>query len=593
MLPIQTLKRLTGGRVKGLASITFLTVVDAFLASAPFGFVYYILLDMLSSTPSLNYQLFLCLVCVAMIVFRAMLARAIHVNINLIGFNAGRTVRERLGEHLRQMPMGFFQKSDFGGVNNTLLKDVDRVEHIFTHLYAPIIATASVLVFFAVGLTLKDWRMGAAMLSTLPLALLAYVLTSAYARKWQSYMQRLMYNLNDTLLEYMDGIKELKAHSITGKMFKRLDGILEETRQKSMPAERAAAWPVYSFNLLVECGFLVVLVTLTFFWLEQSITLAEVLLFLIAAMRFFRPLLNMSMFMAELNYMKLAVNRIEDLMSRPVMESGGERPQLTDLTISFDKVCFNYEPSAVLFQSLDLTIPQGKVTALVGSSGSGKSTIASLVARFWNIESGNIWLGQGANKINLASLEVEHWLKYVSVVFQSSYLFSDTIANNLRVAAPNASDDELWQALDKAKLKTRVEAMEDSLQTLVGAQGVHLSGGEKQRLTIARALLKNAPVVILDEATASLDPENERDIQLAMQTLIEGKTVLVIAHKLSTVQFADNVVVLEQGKIVEQGNHQQLLRLEGIYYELWQLQQQAQSWRLTNSHQSVNDAEGV
>ena len=211
--------------------------------------------------------------CVIMMVARVFLARAIHLKINLIGFAAGRQIRERLGEHLRKMPMGFFQSSDFGNINNRLLKDVDLIERIFTHLYAPMIATASVLIFFALGLTLKDWRMGLAMMSTLPLAVVAYWLTRNYARKWQDHMQGLMHQLNDAVMEYVDGLKELKSHQMVGSMFKRLDSVLNQYWQKAMKAEVAAVWPVYSFNFLVEVGFIVLLVAVTWAWLGESLTL--------------------------------------------------------------------------------------------------------------------------------------------------------------------------------------------------------------------------------------------------------------------------------------------------------------------------------
>lgn len=580
MLKIKTLKRLTGSSLKGLKFTIGLTVLDAFFASAPYGFLYYILLDMLSANPSLQYQLSLVMWCVIMMVARVFLARAIHLKINLIGFAAGRQIRERLGEHLIKMPMGFFQSSDFGNINNRLLKDVDLIERIFTHLYAPMIATASVLIFFALGLTLKDWRMGLAMMSTLPLAVVAYWLTRNYARKWQDHMQGLMHQLNDAVMEYVDGLKELKSHQMVGSMFKRLDSVLNQTRQKAMKAEVAAVWPVYSFNFLVEVGFIVLLVAVTWAWLGESLTLAEVLLFLIAATRFFRPLLNMSMFLAELNFLNLAVGRVDELIALPQLCGGSKRPKLQDMTVRMEDVSFSYPGSATVFQHFSLTLESGKITALVGPSGSGKSTAASLIARFWELDEGAIWVGDLQNPVKLTEMDEEYWLQHVSVVFQASYLFNDTIANNLRVARPGASDDELWQALEMAKLAARVRAMPDGMETEIGAAGVHLSGGEQQRLSIARAMLKDAPFVILDEATASLDPENEYEIQMAIQALIQKKTVLVIAHKLSTIQHADQIVVLDQGKIVEQGQHSELLANQSLYHELWHLQHQSQSWVL-------------
>ncbi|NHB95176.1 ABC transporter ATP-binding protein [Photorhabdus stackebrandtii] len=557
-----------------------LSILDAFLASAPYAFLYYIILDMLSDMPDMMYQFKLVGGCAALMLVRVLLARTLYFNIAQIGFDAGRTLRKNLGEHLRRMPMGFFQRTDMSGVNNTLLKDIDMIEHIFTHLYAPIIATASVLCFFSIGLLLKDWRMALAMLSTLPLAVCAYLLMRQYARRWQSRMQQLLFKLNDALMEYIDGLKVLKSYRMLGQAFGRLNNVLTTTYQQSLTAEKAGVWPIYSFNLLVECGFIVLLIALTWGWLGHTLSLAEVLVFLIAAVRFFRPLLNMSMFLAELNYFSLATERVKKVFELPELSQGNTRPQLNNMTLELDNVYFAYPDKPEIFRGINLTIEANKVTALVGASGSGKSTLAALIARFWQLSEGRIWVGGDNQKVDIASMEVEYWQQYISVVFQSHYMLNDTIGNNLRIACPDASDEELLHVCCLARLDSLLNKLPDGLNTEIGADGIRLSGGELQRLSIARALLKNAPLVILDEATASLDPENERDIQLAMQSLIANKTVLVIAHKLSSIEYADKIVVMNNGEIAEQGQHQQLLANRGIYHDLWTLQQSAQNWRL-------------
>ncbi|ERT15083.1 ABC transporter ATP-binding protein [Photorhabdus temperata] len=574
------LSLLVGKPLKGLSSMVALSILDAFLASAPYAFLYYIILDMLSDMPDRVYQFKLVGGCAALMLVRVLLARTLYYNIALIGFDAGRTLRKNLGEHLRRMPMGFFQRTDMSSVNNTLLKDIDMIEHIFTHLYAPIIATASVLCFFSIGLLLKDWRMALAMLSTLPLAVCAYLLMRQYARRWQSWMQQLLFKLNDALMEYIDGLKVLKSYRMLGQAFGRLNNVLTTTYQQSLTAEKAGVWPIYSFNLLVECGFIVLLIALTWGWLGHTLSLAEVLVFLIAAVRFFRPLLNMSMFLAELNYFSLASERVKKVFELPELSQGNTRPQLNNMTLELDNVHFAYPDKPEIFRGINLTIEANKVTALVGASGSGKSTLAALIARFWQLSEGSICVGRGNQKVDIASMEVEYWQQYISVVFQSNYMLNDTIGNNLRIACPDASDEELLRVCCLARLDSLLNKLPDGLNTEIGADGIHLSGGELQRLSIARALLKNAPLIILDEATASLDPENERDIQLAMQSLIANKTVLVIAHKLSSIEYADKIVVMNNGEIVEQGQHPQLLANRGLYHDLWTLQQSAQNWRL-------------
>ncbi|MCK3669025.1 ABC transporter ATP-binding protein [Photorhabdus noenieputensis] len=574
------LSHLVGKPLKGLSGMVALSILDALLASAPYAFLYYIILDMLSDMPDMVYQFKLVGGCAALMLVRVLLARTLYFNISLIGFDAGRTLRKNLGEHLRRMPMGFFQRTDMSSVNNTLLKDIDMIEHIFTHLYAPMIATASVLCFFSIGLLLKDWRMALAMLSTLPLAVCAYLLMRQYARRWQNRMQQLLFKLNDALMEYIDGLKVLKSYRMLGQAFGRLNNVLTTTYQQSLTAEKAGVWPIYSFNLLVECGFIVLLIALTWGWLGHTLSLAEVLVFLIAAVRFFRPLLNMSMFLAELNYFSLATERVKKVFELPELSQGNTRPQLNNMTIELDNVYFAYPDKPEIFRGINLTIEANKVTALVGASGSGKSTLAALIARFWQLSAGSIWVGSGDQKIDIASMEMEYWQQYISVVFQNNYMLNDTIGNNLRIANSDACDEELLRVCCLARLDSLLNKLPDGLNTKIGADGIRLSGGELQRLSIARALLKNAPLVILDEATASLDPENERDIQLAMQSLITNKTVLVIAHKLSSIEYADKIVVMNNGEIAEQGQHQQLLANRGLYHDLWTLQQSAQNWRL-------------
>ncbi|MCG3469124.1 ABC transporter ATP-binding protein/permease [Xenorhabdus bovienii] len=578
MNKFSVLTALIGVPLKGLKSMVCVAIADAFLTSAPYAFLYYIILDMLSAQPDIHYQFMLAAACAVLMLIRVLLVRILYFNVSLIGFNAGASLRKHLGEHLRRLPMGFFYRSEMSSVNNTLLKDIDMVERIFTHLYAPMIATVSVLCFFAFGLLLKDWRMALAMLSTLPLAVCAYFLTRRYARRWQTRVQSWMFRLNDGLMEYIDGLKELKAYQMVGGAFQRLNQVLDTTYKKSLTAEKAGVWPIYSFNLLVECGFIVLLVALTWGWLGHSLSLAEVLVFLIAAVRFFRPLLNMSMFLAELNYFGLAVERIQKVFEIPELSQGNLRPDITAMRIRLENIGFAYPDQPALFNNLNLLIEENKITALVGPSGSGKSTLASLIARFWDIEQGNIWVGEQHNPINLAEMDAEYWQRFLSVVFQKNYMLNDTIANNLKIARPDATEEQLLSVCRSAQLLPLLNKLPEGLDTYIGAGGVHLSGGELQRLSIARALIKDAPLVILDEATASLDPENEREIQLAMQSLIQRKTVLVIAHKLSSIQYADKIVVMDQGDIVEEGTHSELIDRQGLYNELWQLQQQTQSW---------------
>ncbi|WP_080718064.1 ABC transporter ATP-binding protein [Xenorhabdus bovienii] len=571
--------KLVSSQHKRLAAAMLLAVCYSLLALVPYVIVYQLIVDFLNQ-PEIAAQHVWWMVIMAALALtgKILLQLASGLLSHQAAFQLLFELRKQVIERIGCLPLSTCHQHTSAKLKKIIADDIGRIETFVAHHLPDMAAAVMTPVGAAVLLFFFDWRLALAMLSTLPLAVCAYFLTRRYARRWQTRVQSWMFRLNDGLMEYIDGLKELKAYQMVGGAFQRLNQVLDTTYKKSLTAEKAGVWPIYSFNLLVECGFIVLLVALTWGWLGHSLSLAEVLVFLIAAVRFFRPLLNMSMFLAELNYFGLAVGRIQKVFEMPVLSQGNLRPDITAMRIRLENIGFAYPDQPALFNNLNLLIEENKITALVGPSGSGKSTLASLIARFWDIEQGNIWVGEQHNPINLAEMDAEYWQRFLSVVFQKNYMLNDTIANNLKIARPGATEEKLLSVCRSAQLLPLLNKLPEGLDTYIGAGGVHLSGGELQRLSIARVLLKDAPLVILDEATASLDPENEREIQLAMQSLIQRKTVLVIAHKLSSIQYADKIVVMDQGDIVEEGTHSELIDRQGLYHELWQLQQQTQSW---------------
>jgi ATP-binding cassette subfamily B protein len=310
------------------------------------------------------------------------------------------------------------------------------------------------------------------------------------------------------------------------------------------------------------------------FLFAGTLPLPVYIMFLILGVRVYEPLMQAFVFLAELNYYKISVDRIEDLRKTP--ELAGAQPDLQppSYDVAFEDVSFHYLDTDVL-KHIDLTIPERALVAFVGPSGSGKTTMTRLIARFWDVTDGSIKLGG----YDLREYDPATVLASVSMVFQDVYLFNDTVINNIRVGKTEATEEEIIAAAKAARCHEFITKLPEGYETMVGEGGSTLSGGEKQRISIARAMLKDAPIVLLDEATASLDPENELYIQQAIDGLVKNKTVVVIAHRLNTVVHADKIVVLDEGQIVKQGTHDELMRAEGLYRRMWDEQQKVREWK--------------
>jgi ATP-binding cassette subfamily B protein len=298
-------------------------------------------------------------------------------------------------------------------------------------------------------------------------------------------------------------------------------------------------------------------------------------MFLVVTLRFYHPLQQVGLFLAELRYFRMSFDRIQAVLDEPTLPEPSNDPHLDRFDIEFRNVSFRYEKELVL-DHISFHIPERSVTALVGPSGSGKTTIANLIARFWDVNEGEVRIGG----CNIKALRTDRLLSYISMVFQDVYLFHDTVLNNIRIGRPHATIEEVMAAARAAQCHEFIKRRPQGYDTIVGEGGSTLSGGEKQRLSIARAILKNAPIVLLDEATASLDPENEALIQRGFQALVRAKTLVVIAHRLSTIRHADQILVIDKGRIVERGRHEELLAVNGLYAKLWREQERAHGWKV-------------
>ena len=483
--------------------------------------------------------------------------------------------RITLAEKLRTLPLGFFHERDLADLTSTIMGDCASFEHAFSHtvpqFFGALISTAIVCIV----LLIMNWKMGLALLWVAPVAF-AIVLLS---RKWQEklgkkYMTERM-NLSEGIQECLEPVQDIIACNQENTYLKKLDAKMDIAEKAQISSEMVSASLVTTGQMILRLGLVTVIVVGSSLILHGKISLFTYILYLIAASRLYDPLSGAMANMAELFGANLQVNRLKEIQEYP-LESGQKDYHTKGYDVTFDHVKFSYEEGKPVLKDVSFTAKQGQVTALVGPSGGGKSTVAKLAAKFYDLDGGKITLGG----VDIAKLDSVALMKDFSIVFQDVVLFNNTIMENIRVGRKGASDTDVIAAAKAAKCHEFIENLPQGYQTVIGENGSTLSGGECQRLSIARALLKDAPVILLDEATASLDVDSETQIQEAISELVSGKTVLVIAHRMRTIEAADQIVVLDKGVVAEKGNHDTLMKKNGLYRKLVDLQTEAANWKL-------------
>lgn len=481
--------------------------------------------------------------------------------------------RLSLAEHLRKLSLGFLSKRDPGDLSSMLVTDFMMAETGISHHLPQLMGAIVMPVLAFASLVWIDWRMAVSMFAALPLALLVLWASTKAQRKLSGRQIQAKINAGNRLEEYLQGIRVMKAYNLIGDRFVRLRDAFAELRRACIRQEALLGPFVLLSITLVRAGLTMMVLCGTYLLLGGQLSILVFVLFLVVGSRVFDPLTSALTNFTEFRYFSIAGGRILSLMNEPEMKGEQQSPAAGD--IRFEHVSFAYQDKEVL-HDINITLPKNSLTALVGPSGSGKSTVMKLCARFYDPQKGCIFFnGVPMNEINPESL-----MSHISMVFQDVYLFQDTIRNNIRFGKTDATEEEIIAAAKKACCHDFIMRLPKGYDTLVGEGGCTLSGGEKQRISIARAMLKDAQIILLDEATASLDPENEVEVQKAIDTLIKGRTVIAIAHRLKTIKDADQIIVLDNGRIKEEGTHDDLVRNEGLYAHLWNIQESISGWKL-------------
>uniref|UniRef100_UPI003216267E ABC transporter ATP-binding protein n=1 Tax=uncultured Draconibacterium sp. TaxID=1573823 RepID=UPI003216267E len=574
---LEVIKLIAGKYRNRMVRVTLISVLEAIFGAVPFVVLYFLLCDIIDSTFSLEKLWVYIYVIAGSVVFRVLFSYLSVTLSRADGTLMIKDLRLRLGEHVRKLPLGFFTSHDTGELSNKTLENVNKVELIMTMLLPEVISTFVLSILVAAGLFYIDFRMAIATIITMPLALGLLI----WAKKIMHVRGKALYQsssvLANSIIEFVSGIKFIKAFNNSQKKFDDLVDKMEEFKKKSLKTEGTLSPIMILSGISIDFGLVMLILMGSYFIAGGSLSGKTFIIFIIISSRFFENLKVISVNYLKIRYLLIAGQTIQSLFNEKKLTGNKYRMDLKKKDIVFNNVSFEYNGPRVL-KNINVSIPSNSMTALVGPSGSGKSTMANLIARFYDVNSGSILIGNN----NLKYVDPEKILQQVSMVFQKVILFKDTIYNNIKIGKQDATRNEVIAAAKRANCHRFISKLPNGYDTMVDENGGNFSGGEQLRLSIARAMLKDAPIVLLDEATSSLDPENEFFIQEAISSLLQNRTVVVIAHRLKTIKNADKIIVLDNGQVVEEGTHSELFKNRGLYNKMWQTQESTVGWKIAN-----------
>ena len=483
--------------------------------------------------------------------------------------------RVNLGENLRKLPLSFFENRDLADLTATIMNDCTDLEHVFSHAIPQLLGSICSLALVSLGMFAFDWRLAIALLWPVPVAFAILWASKILIYNGGKIVMEDLLECGDTMQECIESVRDLKSYNYENEYFGKISSLTSKIEKSRIKAELMAAAGVITGKVVLNLGIVSVILLGSYLIMNSQVSLFTLLIFLIASATVYAPVENGLMFLSEILMMDIKIDRTKEIESL-VVADGLTDYSLEGYDIEFKDVDFNYDDLKNVLTDISFTAKQGEVTALVGPSGGGKSTVSKLAARFWDPVSGEVSLGGQ----NLSKLDCEKLLENFSIVFQDVILFNNSILENIRVGRKDATDEEVIEAARLAECDEFVQKLPEGYDTVIGENGELLSGGQRQRISIARAMLKDANVILLDEATSFLDVENESKIQKALSELIKNKTVIIIAHRMRTIANADKIVVLDDGKISEQGSPDELLAQNGLFKKMVDLQNLSGEWQI-------------
>lgn len=546
---------------------TAITTLQNIMLMVPVAIMYYLAADLINGAVPVNHRYTYIAGCaIILVVFGVVF----FLQYNASFFSTYRESEHRrinIAEKLRTLPLSFFGKKDLADLTSTILGDCTVLEHNFSHVMPQFFGAMISTVLIAISLFFFDWRMALAALWVLPIALIIVGCSGNVQRGISRRKRNVAIAQADGLQEYLETIKDLKSYNAEESYLEGLKGRITALEKESFKAELGTAVFVVSASCILRFGIGTVALVGSVLLCSGKLDVLTFFMFILVVSRIYEPMQGTLMNLAAVIAQDVNVERMNEITDYPV-QKGSDELDVKSYDIEFSNVSFSYDKNEKVLNDISFTAKQGDVTALIGPSGGGKSTVSKLAARFWDVDGGSIRLGGK----DISQVDPEKLLSAYSIVFQDVILFDNTIMENIRIGRKGATDEEVMRAAEEAQCDEFISRLPDGYQTVIGENGSALSGGERQRISIARALLKDAPVVLLDEATASLDAENETYIQEAISRLIKDKTVIIIAHRMRTVSGADKIVVIDGGHVAETGKPSELIKKNGIYAKMVRLQ---------------------
>ena len=492
------------------------------------------------------------------------------------GFEFVARDRIALGDRLRNVPMGFFHDNSVGDITATVTTDLNFLENYSMHILDKVTTGVLSMIVMAGCILAFDWRIGLIFVAGILLSFPIYSHMQKKGKALSAKRQKIQSEAVAATLEYVQGISVVKSFNMCDKNLSDIEDAYESNAAASYGVERVFTPLNMTYSMVFRISACMIMLCAGILAVSGDLSFANLAVILIASFTIFNPIEVMGQMTTMIRTMDAALDRVERIKQAKKIDENGRDIPLDSFDIGFEHVSFAYENGNPILKDVSFSIPQGSMTAIVGPSGGGKTTITRLIARFWDVQEGSITIGGH----DVKEFTCDSLLKNMSMVFQNVYLFHDTIENNIKFGCPDATHEQVVEAAKKACCHDFISALPQGYDTVIGEGGSTLSGGEKQRISIARAMLKDAPIILLDEATASVDPENEVHLQQAISALVKNKTLIVIAHRLSTIRDADQILVVDNGKIVEKGVHAELIQQKGIYQKFWNIRQKARNWKL-------------
>ena len=559
------------GIIKGIIACAFQNM--AFML--PTTLLYFLVSDMLGGGVQggrITFYVVGCVICFALIFLTTWFQ---YNNTYFTTYEESGKRRLSLAERLRKLPLSFFGKRDLADLTSTIMSDCEVIEKSTSHFIPGLFGSLISTILIAAGLFVFDWRMALAALWVIPVSVLIVILSYKVQDKVLVKFMTAKMSCADGIQEYIETVRDLKANNAEGNYLSGLKNKIKGVEKSNIKAELTTAVFVTGAGMVLKLGIATVALVGSALLVNGTLGVLTFFMFLLVASRLYDPMQAALQNLAAIIAMRTNVARMNEILEYPV-QTGNDTLTNSGYDVVFDHVGFAYPGGEVVLKDVSFTAKQGEVTALVGPSGGGKTTVSRLAARFWDIRKGKITVGG----MDVAEIDPEKLMSLYSIVFQDVTLFDNTIMENIRLGKKGATDEEVMSAARLANVDEFAEKLPDKWNTNIGENGCELSGGERQRISIARAFLKDAPVILLDEATASLDVENETMIQSALSRLIKDKTVLVIAHRMRTVAGADKIVVLADGVVSEQGKPSELYNKNGIYARMVDLQSASGKWKI-------------